>query len=176
MANLGKSNTLEVSNKLNYLSLYDKLEDSKHKKMQIKFEYTVCILTTANIAFWILNTIIFKMSYGSAFLFGMLLLAFSAVQCFTLIKCFDRSDKVYDKDLSMSLEMCNVKDIKSFKDNIETLKSRYKAMKIVYKSYNVDKDSYIDTILTKYYNPESLIPSKQLNDAFDDVKASLKGE
>lgn len=51
MANLGKSNTLEVSNKLNYLSLYDKLEDSKHKKMQIKSEYTVCILTTANIAF-----------------------------------------------------------------------------------------------------------------------------
>lgn len=176
MANLGKSNTLEVSNKLNYSSLYDKLNDSKHKKMQINSEYTVYILVIANVAFWILNTLIFKMGYDGGFLFGALLLVFSGFQCYILYRCFNSSNKVYDKELLMSFEMCNIKDIKSFKDNVDTLRSRYKAMKIVYKSYNIDKDNYIDTILTKYYNPESLIPSKQLNDAFDDVKGCLKGE
>ena len=76
----------------------------------------------------------------------------------------------------MSLEMCNVKDIGSFKRNVDTLIAKYNATKRVYSSYNVGLNEYVDTMLTKYYNPESLLPSEQLNEAFDEVRASLIGE
>lgn len=69
--------------------------------------------------------------------------------------------------------MCNVKNIGSFKSNVDTLIAKYNAMKRVYSTYNVDLNEYIDTMLTKYYNPESLLPSEQLNEAFDSVKGSL---
>ena len=127
MTNLEKSSTLEVSNKLNYLRLYNMINDSKYRNMQIKSKSAVYILTVANLAFWLLNALIFKMSFGGAFIFGILLLVFSTVQCFTLHKCFNSSGKAYDTELMMSLEMCNIKDIndiKSFKENVETLKKQ----------------------------------------------------
>lgn len=179
MAKLDKQNTsgISVNNRLKYYNLYEKVKGNSNNKSHISSKYTVYILVGANIAFWLINTLIFKLSLGGCSIFAVLLIIFSGFQCYALNNHFSSSNKTDNKELSMSFELCNIKDIKSFESNVETLRNKYKAVQMVYgSSYRVSLDEYVDTMLTKYYNPESLLPSGQLNDAFNDVKASLKGE
>lgn len=179
MARLNKPETSEisVSNRLKYSNLYEKLKGNSNNKSHISSKYTVYMLAGANVIFWLANTLIFKLSLGGCSIFAVLLIIFSGFQCYVLNNHFTSSSKTDNKELTMSFELCNIKDIKSFESNVETLRNKYKAVQMVYgSSYKVSLDEYVDTMLTKYYNPESLLPSGQLNDAFNDVKDSLKGE
>lgn len=176
MGRLEKLNKLETSNRLMYYNLYYEMKNEDADWHEFSATGTVIGLTVANFLFWILGIKLFSLGVKSSFLFGIMLLIFSGVQFGIAYSCCRQPNKVKNRELNMSLEMCNVKDIGSFKRNVDTLISKYNAMKRVYSSYNVDLNEYIDTMLTKYYNPESLLPSEQLNEAFDEVRASLIGE
>ena len=176
MKNLEKLNKLEVSNRLMYYNLYYEMTNEDTGLRELSTKGAVIGLTVANFLFWILGIKLFYLGIKSSFLFGTMLLIFSGVQFGIAYSCCRQPNKVKNRELIMSLEMCNVKDVGSFKRNVDTLIAKYNAMKRVYSSYNVGLNEYVDTMLTKYYNPESLLPSEQLNEAFDEVRASLIGE
>lgn len=176
MKNLAKLNKLETSNRLMYYNLYYEMKNEDTAFSELSTKGAAIGLTVANFLFWILGIKLFSLGIKSSFLFGIMLLVFSGVQFGIAYSCCRQPNKVKNRELNMSLEMCNVKDIGSFKRNVDTLIAKYNAMKRVYSSYNVDLNEYIDTMLTKYYNPESLLPSEQLNEAFDEVRGSLIGE
>lgn len=176
MGRLEKINKIEISNRLMYHKLYNEIKNKDADWHEFSATGTVIGLTVINLIFWVLGIKLFSLSIGRSFLFGILLLIFSVVQFCIAYSCCREPNKVKDRELNMSLEMCNVKNIGSFKSNVDTLIAKYNAMKRVYSTYNVGLNEYIDTMLTKYYNPESLLPSEQLNEAFDSVKGSLIGE
>jgi hypothetical protein len=176
MKNLKKLNKLETSNRLMYYNLYYEMTNEDTGLRELSTKGAAIGLTVANFLFWILGIKLFSLGVKHSFLFGIMLLIFSGVQFGIAYGCCRQPNKVKNRELNMSLEMCNVKDVGSFKRNVDTLIAKYNAMKRVYSSYNVDLNEYIDTMLTKYYNPESLLPSEQLNEAFDEVRASLIGE
>lgn len=176
MKNLKKLNKLETSNRLMYYNLYYEIKNEDTVFSELSTKGAAIGLTVANFLFWILGIKLFSLGIKSSFMFGIMLLVFSGVQFGIAYSCCRQPNKVKNRELNMSLEMCNVKDLGSFKRNVDTLLAKYNAMKRVYSSYNVDLNEYIDTMLTKYYNPESLLPSEQLNEAFDEVRCSLIGE
>lgn len=176
MENLEKLNKLETSNRLMYYKLYNEIKNGDTVFSELNTRGAVIGLTVANLLFWFMSIILFSLGIKDSFLFGAMLLAFSGFQFYIAYSCCREPNKVKSRELNMSLEMCNIKNIGSFKRNVDTLIAKYNAMKRVYSSYNVDLNEYVDTMLTKYYNPESLLPSEQLNEAFDNVKESLIGE